>query len=269
MNPADTFTSRLLREPLLHFLLLALAVMALSEVLGSGTDKQRVVTINETVTTELERMFVEGQGRKPTPAEMDQLVYRWAQNEVLYREALALGLDKGDEMIRERIVTKLRQSLIDRIVVDKPAPETLEHWFTEHGSAFDRPALVDFEMLPMAGEEDAAQAAAGSPTPEQLERLLRYDARTAENLVQVFGESFASAIATQQPGAWHARQSNAGWHLVRVLAHRPAVKASLEEVRQQAEAVWMEVEKKREMGRTIDEIRSRYEVQLKLPKPAT
>jgi hypothetical protein len=251
----------------LHFLLLALSVMALSEVLGTGTDAQQVITINETVTRELERLFVEGQDRKPTPAEMDALVYRWAQNEVLYREALALGLDKGDEMIRERIVTKLRQSLIDRIVIDKPDAATLERWFAENGAAFNRPALVDFEILPMPGETEAMETAAGEPTAAQIERRLRYDARTEQNLVQVFGEAFAKALMAQQPGAWIPLQSSQGWHLVRVLAQRPPAEVSLEEVRQHAEKVWMDVEKKREMGRTIDEIRSRYEMKLRLPEP--
>lgn len=269
MNPAHSLLSRVLREPLLHFLLLALAVMALSEVLGSGTDAQRVIAINESVTAELERIFVEGQGREPTPAEMDAIVYRWAQNEVLYREALALGLDKGDEMIRERIVTKLRQSLIDRIVVDKPDAATLERWFAENGAAFNRPALVDFEMLPMDDEAEARATAAAAPTDAQLERRLRYDARTEQNLGQVFGEAFAKAVMAQQPGAWIALQSSQGWHLVRVLAQRPPTEVSLDDVRQHAEKVWMDVEKKREMGRTIDEIRSRYEVKVQLPEPTT
>lgn len=95
-------TRALLREPLLHFLVIGGLVFAADQLLLSDADKARVIVVDDKIWDELIGQFERGKGRKPTDDELKVLLDRWIYNEVMYREALALGLDKGDEMFRSR-----------------------------------------------------------------------------------------------------------------------------------------------------------------------
>lgn len=259
-----------LREPLVHFLLLAAAVFAVDAVLGGSGDQRRVITVDQPLVKELKASFESGQGRAPSAKEMNDLVYRWVQNEILYREALSLGLDQGDEMIRERIITKMRQVVINNIVVETPAEDELKRWFEHNKEYYALPARYDFAQFALPGDpqEDAATLAAalggGEPTGEYADRLKRYDGRTRENIGQMFGARFAAALTAQTPGTWQAVQSDQGWHAARVVNVHAAAPASLAAVGPQAAADWRELRKKQRMADTIAEMRERYDVRLEI-----
>lgn len=128
-----------LREPLLHFLALGLVIFTVDHLARPAADDQRVITIDEEVEGKVVSLFKEGRGRAPTDRELNRLIHCWLQHEVLYREALALGLDKGDEMIRERLILKMRMVVFNNIVVDSPAEDELPQWFEANRSRYDVP----------------------------------------------------------------------------------------------------------------------------------
>lgn len=265
------------REPLLHFLLIAVAIFAVDYATGGGRDTRRVVLVDDALRGQLTAMFDEGQGRPPSAQELDQLVYRWVQNEVIYREALALGLDKGDDMIRERLVTKMRTVLLENVVVDKPPADELERWFADNRQFYDLPATFDVAQFAVPGGADAEAraralaAAAGSRpvTGPEADAVRTYQARSEANVADMFGAEFAAALAAAPVGQWQALPSNAGWHVARVTAATPALPAALADVRGQAEVEWRAVQARRQMAEALTAIRDRYEVRVVPPAAST
>jgi len=268
VNSLRLTLSRAAREPLLLFLLLSAVVFGLDAAFGGGRDARRVITVDRPLAESLKESFERGQGRAPNSKEMNDLVYRWVQNEVIYREALALGLDKGDDMIRERIITKLRQITMDNAVVDRPGENELQQWFEQNKAYYSLPVRYDFSqiLLPGADQANAARIAAtlagSAPSAELADQLRRYDGRQRENIEQMFGPDFAAALASQPAGEWRAAQSQYGWHVVRLETRHEARQASLEDVRDRAEAEWMAMQRKRRVAEAIEEIRGRYDVRM-------
>jgi hypothetical protein len=264
------FATRVLHEPLAHFLILGGLVFALDYSLGDSAANQRVIRVDDSLVGELREMFESGQGRPPTTREMDSLLYRWVQNEVLYREALARGLDQGDDMIRERMVTKLRQVMMDSIVVDRPTDDELRSWFGENRRYYELPERYDFEQVGLGVEsaEDAvARVAAmnGGEFPGDLiDRIKRYEGRPRANIEQMFGAGFATTLLARPGEHWLAVQSNEGWHAARVSRVLPAAPAKLEAVRLQAETEWKHLQQKQEAADAIAAIRARYEIRMDL-----
>jgi len=264
------FATRVLHEPLLHFLVLGGLVFALDYSLGDSAANQRVIRVDDALVGELREMFESGQGRPPTTKEIDSLLYRWVQNEVLYREAIARGLDQGDDMIRERMVTKLRQVMMDSIVVDRPTDDELRRWFEENRAYYDLPERYDFEQVGLAATtepEAVALAAAmnsGSPPGELAARVKRYEGRPRANVEEMFGAGFATALLAHTGEQWLAVQSNEGWHAARVTRVLPAEPARLEAVRLQAEGEWKHLQQKQQAADAIAAIRARYEIRMDL-----
>jgi hypothetical protein len=138
------------REPLLHFVALGLLIFAVDHFASPASGDPRMITVDKEIETNLVSLFEEGQGRAPTDRELDRLIHRWLQNEVLYREALALGLDKGDEMIRERLILKMRMVVLNNVVVDPPSEKDLRQWFERNRSRYDLPRRFDFVQFQVA-----------------------------------------------------------------------------------------------------------------------
>ena len=95
-----------MREPLLHFLLIGAALFALDGVLAARQDDPRHIVVGAAVDAEARQTFQAARGRPPTGDELRALRQVWIDNEVLYREGIAMGLDKGDTAIRERVIFK-------------------------------------------------------------------------------------------------------------------------------------------------------------------
>ena len=97
---------RLLAEPLLHFLVLAMLIFALDAGLREPEADRATLMVPLGVQEEARQLFRAGTGREPDRAELQRVLDRWVRQEVLYREGLVLGLDRGDPVIRERIAEK-------------------------------------------------------------------------------------------------------------------------------------------------------------------
>jgi len=161
----------------------------------------------------------------------------WLDNEVLYREGLALELDKGDPAIRERVIFKAL-SVVDAGTKLPPFDEVLlRDWFERHRERYDEPARFDFQEAVLAGDgsEGGLQAfadALNAGNPGDAEASLRvFTGRPRDNLVQSFGLQFATALESSPPGEWRVLQSSGGAHVIRLDATTPAHPAEFEDLR--------------------------------------
>ncbi len=109
---------RWLREPLLHFVLIGGALFELDHHLNGATEDGRTIVVDAAVDQEALKVFKDARGLEPNADEVYALRRTWLDNEVLYREGLALQMDKGDKAIKDRVIFKalpgLRPSLKPR-----------------------------------------------------------------------------------------------------------------------------------------------------------
>jgi PPIC-type PPIASE domain len=238
--------SGLLREPLLHFLVLGAIIFAVNAVVAPSVSKERLIELTPEVRQSIIDVFQRNhEGREPTADELAPLVDGWILNEITYREALAQGLDKGDEMIRERIMQKMRLLIFGSLNVDNPTDAELLPWFEARRVRYDIPDLVSFYEVPIGGleaEEEArailAKIEAGEEPEEVRLRAHIFKDRPLHSLEQAFGRPFLDALTASPIAKWSVLPSSAGWHIVRIDAFRPGRKVELREVATQVIAQW-------------------------------
>jgi len=152
--------SRLLREPLLHFLLLGVILFAADGLLrGPAAPDEQVISVTAADLDRLRTLWERQHRRPPLPGEMEDLVTAHLQEEVLYREALAMGLDQDDTIVRRRLVQKLEFLIEDVAVARAPAADELEVFFAAHEEAYRSPPRVSFSHVYFSGDRRGAAAA--------------------------------------------------------------------------------------------------------------
>jgi len=279
----SSLVHRWLREPLLHFLLAGALIFATYELLSPAAD--RTDRANQIVLTkdDLRQLAVHwlAQGRpRPTADEMRGLVEQRVHEEILFREAVALGLDKDDEIIRRRLAQKMDFLAEDIASLQDPGEADLRAWFAQNAGRFALPPRASFRHLYFSadrgpGARDAAVAAlariAGKPTdlPDLTATAAAdvfmfhdyYAERSPEQLTREFGPGFARALFGLEPGAWRGPiQSGYGWHLVLIAAREDGRVPAFEEVAPDVKKAWLD-QKQRDFKRVAFEtMRARYTV---------
>jgi hypothetical protein len=225
------------REPLLHFLLLGALLFAADHAIVGNADDPRLIVVSAEVDRDAKALFKSSRGREPTAEELDALRRVWLDNEVLYREGLALQVDRGDSAIRERVIFKAL-SVVDANVKAPPFDEkALREWFEAHRDKYDEPARYDFEEAVLAGESSEAAVRAfvealGKGTPGDVNAGLRvFKGRPHANIVESYGPEFAKSLEESAPGEWRAHRTRDGWRAMRLESIRPSKPAAFETLR--------------------------------------
>jgi hypothetical protein len=273
---------RLLREPLVQFLLIGLALFGAWRWMGpaqAGRDAGNRIVITE---DDLKQMTVAwmAQGMPPpTPQQMQSLVEKRVREEVLYREALALGLDKDDVIVRRQLARKMEFVAEDVSKLDDPTPQELRTWFDQHASRFALPARATFRHVyfspdrrgasTRADAEAALARFAGQPInvstvpgdPFMFQSY--YGDRSMDVVAKEFGPAFARALAATPPGAWAGPlQSGYGWHLVFIDSMTPQRVPDFEEIEPEVKNAWTEDHREKTRAKLYEAMRARYEVVL-------
>ncbi len=263
---------KLVNEPLVQFLVLGVFVFGVDRYVVETSDDPRRIVVDDARYAELVEIFEEGQARPPTEEEIGDLIVKWTQNEVMYREARLMGLDRGDEMIRQRLILKLRDILFNNVITEVPPDDELERWFEQNSAAYDRPALLDFEQFLVADlDRKAAEALAQSlrtaPAPEAYAQAFRqYRRRPPENLTAVFGDEHGRRLIDAGDERWLAVESDYGWHLARVTARSAGEAAQFAEVRHQVSIDWLDEARKRELADALGGIVENYDIRYVLTR---
>jgi peptidyl-prolyl cis-trans isomerase C len=153
---------RAAREPLLHFLILGAAIFAVADLRGGSDDQHRIV-IDKARVAQLSRTYAQQFGGAPTPAMLRTLIAGDIDEEILYREGLAMGLDRGDEVIRRRVVQKVQFLEQDLGAPAAPSDASLRAFYETHPALYTAPTRVSFTHIyfsPDQGGEAQAKARA-------------------------------------------------------------------------------------------------------------
>ena len=276
---------RVLAEPLLHFLVLGAALFAANAYLTrAGVDAGAPSRIELTLD-DLRQIAVYFQAqwrRPPTQEEFGALVESKIKQEVLYREALAMGLDKDDEIVRRRMAQKMQFIAEDVASAYEPSTAELRKWYDANSAKFAQPGRITFRQLYFSPDQrggrahdDAAKAltrlgnapidakvAVGDPM------LLQdyYGDRSSEQIAKDFGPAFATALFALTPGRWQGPiESGFGWHLVFVDSIVPGRVPAFEEIEGDVKTAWLGEQKAIAWQKAYDAMRAKYIVLL--PKP--
>lgn len=233
-----------LREPLLHFVVLGTLLFAVDHFLVSKADDPNTIVVGTEVTDEAKRLFRESRGREPDAEELQALSRRWLDNEVLYREGMALGVDRGDKMIRDRVIFKSLMVIETGLKLPPVDDKMLREWFEAQRSRYDEPARYDFQeaVLSAGASEAAARAfadALNAGTPGDAQAGLRvFKGRPLENLTQSYGPDFARALAESTVGQWSVLPTRDGPRVMRLEAIVAPQPASFDALRNAVLADW-------------------------------
>ena len=240
---------RLAREPLVQFLLIGALIFAGAEWARSAHSRaDHTIVIDNAVLHRIAALYQTQMGTPPTPAQMNALTDDYIKSEILYREALRMGLDKNDEIIKRRLVQKM-----SFLATADGAPTTTESnlhtYYEAHKADFAAPAEVTFRHVFFSLDEGAkaeprAEAAlkrltaggreAGDPFPLESD----YAALTPRAARQIFGDTpIVGGLFTAPTGSWQGPfRSGYGLHLVYISARREKTVRPFEEVRSQVQA---------------------------------
>jgi hypothetical protein len=245
----------LLREPLVHFLIAGSLLFGGYEWLNRGVPRPEAanpVRIGKGELRWLSETFASQWHRQPTADELRDLLATLVNEELLAREARALGLDQDDTIIRRRLAQKLAFLIEDTSRIVEPDEAELRRYHAAHAERYRTEALVSFRQVMFSpqrrpnAEGDARQALAAltpaSTEPPEGDPLLiersfaDIDARAVSAL---FGASFAEILFGLPPGSWSGPvRSSFGVHLVQVTLMRGAEPRRFEDVRQAVSEDW-------------------------------
>lgn len=226
-----------LREPLLHFVLLGGLLFAVDHALVSRADDPRTIVVGAAVDKEAREVFQASRGQPPNDEELAALRQVWLDNEVLYRQGIALQVDKGDPTIRDRVIFKVLGTIDTTLKLPQVGDDELRAWFESHRDRYDEPARYDFEEAALPGKPSVADVRAfvdrlNTGTPGDVEAGLRvFKGRPYSNLVQSYGADFPRELEAAPPGEWRAFATRDGWRAMRLDALAAAKPADYEVLR--------------------------------------
>jgi peptidyl-prolyl cis-trans isomerase C len=271
---------RWLREPLVHFLFAGALIFAIYQLLNPAanrTDRTNQIALTKDDLRQLAVHWL-AQGRPlPTADQMHALIEQRVSEEILFREAVALGLDKDDEIIKRRLAQKMDFLAADLAALQDPSDAELRAWFTENSGRFALPPRASFRHLYFSFDRPGARNRAAaildkvSDKPANVPEVATvadpfmfqdyYAERAPDQIAKEFGPDFAKAVFQLKPGAWQGPiESGYGWHLVFVDAIEPGRVPTFEEVEADVKSAWLN-QKQREIKRiAFEAMRARYTV---------
>lgn len=256
-----------LREPLLHFLILGAAIFGVDQWRNAGSETASDIVVTAKVQQEAKAIFEAGMKREPKPEELKVLLDRWVDNEILYREGLQLGLDRGDSGIRDRVIFKAMSVTQAGIVLPEVDEAGLKAWFESNRERYDTPARFDFleAAVPPDTKLDALQRFAVALNSNQdepgIESSLRvFRDRPRSNLLQSYGKDFTEAIEQLKPGQWQVLVSNDGPRVIRLESLKPAVAADFEAVKVKLYQDWKDEMTSQRSKELIREMGRKYQI---------
>lgn len=275
---------KLMREPLAHFVLLGAGLFAWSALWGQpGTRNERIV-VTEAHVSRLIEIFGRTWQRPPTERELQGLVDEHIKEEILYREALAIGLDRDDTIIRRRLRQKMEFLYEDLAAQYDPADEELEAYLAEHVERFriegplsfahvyisiDRrgdKAIDDAKTLLARLNRDPEASGDVASLGDRLPLPSNYESTTPSEIAKMFGRAFAERVSGLPVGEWSGPvESGYGLHLVLVSERSEDRMPELAEVREAVTRDWRVREREQTNDELFQKLREKYRVVVEFP----
>ncbi len=276
---------RVLRSPLLHFLLMGAVLFGLYARFGREDESERKQIVVAAEQVELLASLWEKQWqRPPTPRELDGLVQSYIREEVLYREALALGLDRDDMVVRRRLAQKIEFLAQDLATQAEPSDRELTTFYEEHPEIFEEPARVTFHHVYVNVDKHGPRArevaegvlaelrAGGDPDGLGDRFMLQRDylRKSPSEVARHFGGGFAEAVFELAPGEWQGPiESGYGLHLVEVESFEESYLPPLDDIRKTVRDEYLSYRRREVDELFYNKLREGYEIVIEEPGEAS
>lgn len=275
---AGVTVCRLLKEPVVHFLVLALLIfLAYNPISGDEMEAPDRIVVTPSKIEHLALLFAKVRQRPPSPGELKGLVDDYVKEEIYVRESMALGLDEDDTVIRRRLRYKMEFLNAAPAESVMPTDSELQAYMEANWQMFEieptialrqvylnprvhgeRTENVAESMLAtLKGAAEIDPQTLGDPTllPPELP-LSRKNA-----VAQVFGEEFASELDGATTGHWYGPvRSGFGLHLVLVTERNSGRMPALSEARDAVAREWLNGKRIEMEEQRFAEFLKRYEV---------
>ena len=276
-------TRRFLREPLIHFLVLGLALFVLHRAVALGGGVERRIDVTRAEVDAIAAQYQALWGRPPTAEQLAGLVDTWVKEEILYREGVKLGLDRDDAVIKRRVRQKLEVLSEEERATAAPSDADLSAYLARHAARFARQPVVTFEQIlvvPATGDADAAGAVVAARSalargvdPARVGRATLLPRRVSDEPLDVvkrdFGAAFTGELSALPVGTWEGPvASGLGLHLVRVVARMPASAPALDVVRAEVTREWENARREQALAESYRRLRAQYDVRVDAKLPA-
>ena len=257
------------REPLIRFMAIgALLFLCAHLVEAHRTAATRRIVIDAQLAQRIIQLTRAQSGMTPAPEQLAKLVDDYVDDEVRYREALRLGLDRDDEIVRRRLIQKVTFLQRDLAAPSAPNEAQLRAFYDAHSTTFRAPLTLAFDQLyfspDLGGWEKArlraSSAAEGSGDSFPLE--IPDGELSRSQAVALFGDTAViDTLFTAPVGAWSAPvRSGYGWHLIRVTHRTESDVPPFEQVHTQVETAWRDDQTQTAERHELDALRGQYQV---------
>lgn len=268
---------RFLREPLLHFLLIAGAIfVAYMLVKGDGWNTNRII-ITASKINQMTEVFVKTKQRPPSAAEVKAMIDDYVKEELYVRQALELGLDQDDTVIRRRLRQKMEFLGNAEAESMVPSEAELQAYLDSHLRSFEIEPRIAMEQVFLSSERHVETIAADAATLlATLESKPDADVSTIgdptmlppslpltrlASVADTYGPEVSEAAGRAAIGQWIGPvQSGFGFHLIRVTDRRPGRIPALAEVRDAVRAEWIQARRAEVEDRRLADVLKRFEV---------
>jgi len=268
---------KLLAEPMLHFLVIGIALFAAYRWTAPSDSGGRRIVIAQGVVDDLVTQHVAARGREPSARELNRLIESYVHDEILYREGVRLGLERDDIVVKRRVRQKIEMIAEEDASTRAPSDADLSAYLVANQARFVQPAILTFDQV-FIGESRSGPAVVQvvavthdalrkGADPEELGKptlLPHRMTRTPADLVaRDFGPAFAAALEQAPVGEWVGPiDSSFGAHYVRVSARTPAAAPPLAAVRDQVVREWENDRRQRARNDAYTKMRSEYQVSI-------
>jgi len=267
----------LLGEPMLHFVLIGIALFAVYRWMAPVDSGGHRIVITQDVVNDLITQQVAARGRQPSSTELDHLIESYVREEILYREGVKLGLDRDDIVVKRRVRQKIELIAEEDASTRAPSDADLSAYLAANQARFMQPAILTFEQV-FLGQHTSAPAVvrAAAVTGERLrsgaspERLgtptllpYRMTQTPADLVARDFGAAFAAALEKVPLAEWAGPiESSFGAHHVRVSDRTPPETPQLAAVRDQVVREWENERRQRARNDVFEKMRGDYQVSI-------
>lgn len=274
---------KLLKEPLLQFLVIGACIYGAYALYGpiDEEQQQRIVQVDAGQIDAFISGWEKRWNRPPTRQELNGLIDNYVRETILYRQAVAMGLDQGDPITRRRMAQKLEFLTNDLALLKEPTEAELNQFFVDHEQRYREPDLLTLSHAffnPDARDEktldDAAAALeslreAGVPDPHSLEAGDRfmlesyYAEVTQAEIRRRFGSGFSEAVVQLAPEQWHGPVlSGYGVHLVYIYRVEKAPAPVFDAVRERVVSDWQTQQQETFNAQFIEQLKASYDIEI-------
>lgn len=274
-------TARWLREPLVHFLIAGAAIFAFYAWRGDMVDaSDRRIVVGEAQVQRLANIWSQTWQRPPSTNELDGLIRDYIKEEIYYREAIRLGLDQDDAIVRKRLRAKMEFLAASEAETMAASDAVLQAWLDKNPARYAADPLISFQSVYVSttGDEAAAllkakallarlqDGADAEKLGDSLSLPRSVTGATSEAVNRQYGDAFAAKLIGLPKGKWSGPISSGfGLHLVRVDTVSAVGQPKLAEVRQRVENDWRSATRVARENQAYQALLDGYDIKIERP----